>query len=385
MTAPASRPADAASDPIPPLTRDQLLVTAGIMSAIAVAALDFTVVGTAMPTIIAELGGLSQYSWVFSAYLLASTTTVPFYAKLADMVGRKPIFMFGLALFVGASALCGLSGSMAELIAFRTVQGLGAGAMQPIAFTIAGDIFEPRQRAKMQGLFSGVWGVAAIVGPALGGVLTTTVGWPWVFEINIPVGIVAGFIIWRVFHERFERRPHRLDWPGGILLTLGIVALLVAVSEAGPSFGWTSPLVIGLLVLAAVLLALFVRTELRAAEPLVDLDLVRDPLIGAGLAISVLGGVIMFGVTTYVPPMIQGVHGGSPVDAGAAVAAMSIGWPIGSVVGGRALIRFGARRVVVSGALALVVGTAILTQIGGFEGLAVVIVGAAITGLGMGF
>ncbi|HET7026222.1 MAG TPA: MFS transporter, partial [Candidatus Limnocylindrales bacterium] len=220
-----------AATPIPPLTREQLLVTAGIMAAIAVAALDFTVVGTAMPTIIGELGGLSQYSWVFSAYLLASTTTVPFYAKLADMVGRKPIFLFGLALFVGGSALCGLSGSMTELIAFRTLQGLGAGAMQPIAFTIAGDIFEPRQRAKMQGLFSGVWGVAAIVGPALGGILTSTVGWPWVFEINIPVGIVAGLIIWRVFHERFERQRHRLDWEGGVCLTLGIVALLVAVSE----------------------------------------------------------------------------------------------------------------------------------------------------------
>lgn len=382
-----ARPAEraVAPDPIPPLTREQLLVTAGIMSAIAVAALDFTVVGTAMPTIIGELGGLSQYSWVFSAYLLASTTTVPFYAKLADMVGRKPIFMLGLALFVGGSALCGLSSSMAELIAFRTVQGLGAGAMQPIAFTIAGDIFEPRQRARMQGFFSGVWGVAAIVGPALGGILTTTVGWPWVFEINIPVGIVAGLIIWRVFHERFDRRPHRLDWTGGVLLTLGIVALLVAVSEGGPTLGWTSPIVVGLLVLAGVLLALFVRTERRAPEPLVDLELVRVPLIGAGLAISVLGGVIMFGVTTYVPPMIQGVHGGSPVEAGAAVAAMSIGWPIGSVVGGRALIRFGARRVVLSGAVALVVGTAILTQIARFEGLGVVVVGAAITGLGMGF
>src|SRR4051812_40159 len=179
-----------AISPIPSLTREQLLVTAGIMAAIAVAALDSTVVGTAMPTIIGQLGGLSEYGWVFSAYLLASTTTVPFYAKLADMIGRKPIFLFGLALFVGGSALCGLSGSMTQLILFRTIQGLGAGAVQPISFTIAGDIFEPRQRARMQGLFSGVWGVSAIVGPALGGIITTTVGWPWVFAINIPVGLL---------------------------------------------------------------------------------------------------------------------------------------------------------------------------------------------------
>ncbi|HEX5147532.1 MAG TPA: MFS transporter, partial [Candidatus Limnocylindrales bacterium] len=173
-------------EPDAPLTRDQLLVTAGIMTAIAVAALDATVVGTAMPTIIGQLGGLSEYSWVFTAYLVASTTTVPIYARLADIYGRKPVFLVGLTLFVIGSVLCGTATSMPVLIAFRALQGLGAGAVQPIAFTIAGDIFTPRQRARMQGLFSGVWGVSAIVGPALGGVITTTVGWPWVFEINLP-------------------------------------------------------------------------------------------------------------------------------------------------------------------------------------------------------
>ncbi len=376
------RTADA--PPIPPLTREQVLVTVGIMAAVAVAALDSTVVGTAMPTIIGQLGGLAEYGWVFSAYLLASTTTVPFYAKLADMVGRKPIFLFGLALFVGGSALCGLSTSMTQLIAFRTLQGIGAGAVQPISFTIAGDIFEPRQRARMQGFFSGVWGVSAIVGPALGGIITTTVGWPWVFEINIPVGIVAGLIIWRVLHERLERRPHRLDWTGGILLTAGIVALLVAVSEGAQLFGWTSPAVIGLIALAALLLVAFVQVERRAPEPLVDFDLLRVPLIGAGLALSVLGGVVMFGLTTYVPPMVQGVHGGSPVEAGAAVAAMSIGWPVGSVIGGRALIRFGARPIVLAGAVMLVVGSAIVTQIGAVPALWFVMAGAGVTGLGMG-
>ncbi len=382
--APPAEETAIAQEPIAPLTREQWLVTFGIMAAIAVAALDSTVVGTAMPTIIGQLGGLSEYGWVFSAYLLASTTTVPFYAKLADMVGRKPIFLFGLALFVGGSALCGLSRSMAELIAFRTIQGLGAGAVQPMSFTIAGDVFEPRQRARMQGFFSGVWGVSAIVGPALGGIITTTVGWPWVFEINIPVGIVAGFLIWRVFHERFERHEHRLDWTGGILLTVGIVALLIAVSEGADVFGWTSPAVLGLIVVSIALLVAFVRVELRASEPLVDFDLLGVPIIGAGLALSILGGVVMFGLTTYVPPMVQGVHGGSPVEAGAAVAAMSIGWPIGSIVGGRALIRFGGRPIVLAGAVMLVGGTAIVTQIGAVGALWFVMLGSAITGLGMG-
>ncbi|HEX7472101.1 MAG TPA: MFS transporter, partial [Candidatus Limnocylindrales bacterium] len=216
-----------------PLTRDQLLVTAGLMAAIAVAALDSTVVGTAMPTIIGQLGGLSEYAWVFTAYLVTSTTTVPIFARLADIQGRKPVFMFGLALFVVGSVLCGTATSMPALIAFRALQGLGAGALQPISFTIAGDIFTPHQRARMQGVFSGVWGVSAIVGPALGGVITTTVGWPWVFEINLPVGILAGAIIWLAFHERFERHPEPIDWLGAILLTGSILLLLFAVSEGG--------------------------------------------------------------------------------------------------------------------------------------------------------
>src|SRR5512141_1111070 len=218
-------------EPDLPLTRDQLLVTAGIMAAIAVAALDSTVVGTAMPTIIGQLGGLSEYAWVFSAYLLASTTTVPLYAKLADIHGRKPVFLFGLALFVAGSALCGLASSMWMLIAFRTLQGLGAGALQPISFTIAGDIFEPRQRARMQGFFSGIWGVAAIVGPAIGGLITSTVGWPWVFEINIPVGLLAAVIIGFGLHERFGRRRDRIDLWGAAVLSGSIVLLLFAVSE----------------------------------------------------------------------------------------------------------------------------------------------------------
>src|SRR5512135_2967456 len=173
------------------MTREQLLVTAGVMAGIAVAALDSTVVGTAMPTIIGQLGGIEQYGWVFAAYLLTATTTVPVFSTIADVRGRKPVFLVGLALFVGGSALCGLSQSMVMLIVFRAIQGLGAGAVQPVAFTIVGDLFEPRQRARMQGVFSSVWGVAAILGPALGGVITATVGWRWVFYINVPVGLLA--------------------------------------------------------------------------------------------------------------------------------------------------------------------------------------------------
>src|SRR5438874_12594780 len=165
----------------PPITREQLTITASILTALSLAALDSSVVGTAMPTIIGQLGGLSEYSWVFAGYLLSGTTTVPLFSKLADMYGRKPIFLFGLIVFVVSSIACGFATSMVQLVVFRTIQGLGAGALQPIAFTIVGDIYTPAQRAKVQGLFSAVWGGTAIIGPAVGGIITTTVGWPWVF------------------------------------------------------------------------------------------------------------------------------------------------------------------------------------------------------------
>ena len=374
-----------AQTPLPPLTREQRLITVGLMAALAVAALDSTVVGTAMPTIIGQLGGLSEYAWVFSAYLLASTTTVPLYAKLADIHGRKPIFLVGLALFVAGSALCGLSSSMLMLIAFRTIQGLGAGAVQPISFTIAGDIFEPRQRARMQGFFSGVWGIAAIVGPAIGGLITSTVGWPWVFELNIPVGLLAAAIIGLRLHERFERRPHRIDWSGAALLSGSVVLLLFAVSEGGQLFGWVSLPFLAMLGAAAALFWLFVRQSRRVAEPLVDLDLMGVPLIRAGLWIGTLAGIVMFGLTTFLPPLVQGVQGGTAVEAGAVVAAMSIGWPAGSIISGRLLHRVGARPFVLAGSVLILVGSLATTQTTQIDSLAFATAACAVVGLGMGF
>jgi EmrB/QacA subfamily drug resistance transporter len=366
-----------------PVTRQQLLISAGVMAGIAVAALDSTVVGTAMPTIIGQLGGIDQYGWVFAAYLLTATTTVPIFSTLADIHGRKPIFMAGLALFVGGSALCGLAGSMLELIVFRAIQGLGAGAVAPIAFTIIGDIFEPRQRAKMQGLFSSVWGVSAIIGPALGGLITATIGWRWVFYINVPVGLIAAILIGLFLHEQVVHRQHRLDWAGMLTLTGGVALLLLFASELG-DLGWSSPLVIGSLIASLLLLVAFARGETREAEPLISLELVRRPIVAAGLAIGVLAGVVMFGVTAYVPPLVQGVLGGSPLDAGLAVGAMSIGWPIGSIIAGRTMLRAGVRPVVLAGTFMLMVGTALLTQSSRFGSVWYIAFAAGVTGLGMG-
>ena len=366
-----------------PITREQLLISAGVMAGIAVAALDSTVVGTAMPTIIGQLGGIQAYGWVFAAYLLTATTTVPVFATLADTHGRKPIFLTGLALFVGGSALCGLCQSMLQLIVFRAIQGLGAGAVQPIAFTIVGDVFEPRQRARMQGLFSSVWGISAIIGPAIGGLITATVGWRWVFYLNVPVGILAATLILLVLHEHIERREHRLNWLGSATLTFGVSLLLLAPST-GVQLGWTSPLVIGSLVGAVALLAVFARSEAAAAEPLISRELVRRPIVAAGLAIGTLAGVVMYGLTAYVPPLIQGVMGGSPLDAGLVVGAMSVGWPVGSIVSGRTMLRFGVRPIVLVGAGMLFAGSLMLLEAGQIRSLWYTSAATGVTGLGMG-
>ena len=367
------------------MTREQLLVTIAVMAGLAVAALDTTVVATAMPTIIGQLGGVERYGWVFSGYLLAATTTVPMFSKLADMYGRKPIFLIGISLFVGGSVLCGLSQSIVQLIAFRTLQGLGAGAVQPMALTIVGDVFEPVKRARVQGAFSSVWGVSALVGPALGGLLTTTVGWRWVFYVNVPVGVVATTLLIRYFHERIERRRHRLDWAGTLSLSAGIALLLVAVTEVGTAAGWSSPAFVGLLAIAAALLAAFIRIERRAAEPVIDLDLVRQPLLSATLALQVLAGILLFGVQSYVPPMVQGIQGGSAIAAGAAVATMSIGWPLASIVTGRWLVRSTSRPPMLLGTACLLAGSLLLTQIAHVDWLPYAMLASAVVGSGLGF
>jgi EmrB/QacA subfamily drug resistance transporter len=370
--------------PPPALTRPQQLIAAGMMAAIALAALDTTVVGTALPTIAGQLGGLSLLGWVFSAYLLASTVSVPFAAKLADMVGRKPVFLTGLAIFLAASIACGLAGSMEVLVVLRGIQGLGAGAVTTVAFTIIGDAFEPRQRARIQGLFGAVWGVASVAGPALGGLITTTVGWPWVFELNLPIGILAGSIVWRVLDEQVERRDRHLDWTGGALLTLAIVLLLLAVSEVARRFGWASAPTIGLILVSAAVAVVFLRVERRVPEPIVDLALLRHRVIRPSLGIQAIGGLVLFGLTSFVPPMVQGVHGRSPLEAGAVVGTLTIGWPLGSVIGGRALIRWGSRIVVLAGSVLAIVGLAILTQLERFEPFWLAAVGPAIAGFGVG-
>ena len=358
-----------------------------LMFSIAIAALDATIVSTALPTIVGQLGGLSLFSWVFSVYLLTSTVTVPLYGKLADLYGRKPVLMFGTSLFLLGSVLCGAAGSMEQLILFRAIQGLGAGAVQPITMTIIGDIFTIEQRAKIQGLFSSVWGVTSLAGPGMGGLITQGLSWRWVFYINIPIGLIAMALIWFFFKEKMEgpKQQHSLDYYGTILLSGAVVSLLLGLLHGVERYGWTGGETLVFFGLAALLFAGFLWQERRALEPVLPLWLFKNKVIVMGCLGTFVGGALMFGISSYVPLFAQGVFGGDAFDAGLIVLPMSFSWPVGSVIGGRLILRFGYHASMVVGGAFLIAGTAVLLPLDRDSGQAVAMLSALIVGFGMGF
>ncbi len=367
------------------MTRNaKVIVTIGLMLGMSLAALDTTIVGTALPSIVGKLGGITLYSWVFSAYLLTSTTTVPIYGKLADLYGRKPLFLFGTAVFLLGSAASGAAQSMEQLILFRAIQGLGAGAVLPIVLTIIGDIFALKERAKVQGLFSGVWGLSSIVGPALGGLIVDHFSWRWVFYINIPFGLLSAVLLILSLRENVERKKHSLDYLGTLTLTGSIVALLFAVLQGGTSWAWNSPPSIGLFVIAAILLVLFLLQERRAAEPILPLTLFNNRIIAIASLGGIILGVVMFGLTSYVPLFVQGVRGGTATSAGITLGPLLLAWPIAATLSSRIVIRYGYRFTTVIGAILEAVGVGMITLFNVNTGLPLIITAMAITGAGLG-
>jgi EmrB/QacA subfamily drug resistance transporter len=363
-----------------PWTPQLVRVMAGLMLSLFVAAMDSTVVGTALPTIAKELGQFSLYPWVFSGYLITATTSVPVWGRLADMHGRRRILLIGIAIFVVASMLCGISAGMGWLIAFRTLQGIGAGCIQPVVFTVVADVFPLRQRARLQGFFSSMWAIAAVIGPALGAVFVSTIGWRWIFVINLPIGLIAGALIWGYDESRHAHPARELDLRSAALLTAGIALLLWGLGTGDPTArpNW-------LVVAAAVAtLALFLVVELRSSSPLLPLDLLKHRVIGPAVLVGALAGIVMFGVTAYVPLYVQQVLGSSAYAAGVAVGAMSIGWPIASGTAGWIMVRVGYQRLVVAGSLALVAGTLILAFAPTAGGVLWMSAGSLVVGVGMG-
>jgi EmrB/QacA subfamily drug resistance transporter len=357
------------------------LITIGVMLSLFISSVEGTIVATAMPTIVSDLGGLAYYSWVFSAYMLASTTTVPIYGKLSDIYGRRPVFAVAMALFLIGSLLCGRAGSMGALIAARTVQGLGAGGLLPLAFTIIGDLFTFEQRARLQGLFSSVWGFSSIIGPLLGGFLVDRVSWPWVFYFNLVPGLLAfGFVwfSWRDPAHAPRKAGVRVDYAGAALLSAGVVALLLGLFTVGTPEGWA------LLVVAAILLGALLWVEARAADPILPLPLFRDRLFAVACGQGALAGCAMFGIASYIPLFVQGVLGTSATVAGATLTPESLAWVVMSLFSSRLLLITSARSVALGGMFLLAGGAAALLTVGQTTPLILLILYLAIMGAGMG-
>lgn len=356
--------------------RRQVLGTVLVMVGTFVAAMDVSVVGTAMPTVIGELGGIDRYGWVFSAYLLASTAATPVFGRLADMLGRKLVYLGALIAFVSFSMLAGTSTSIDQLIVYRALQGLGAGALLPTGFTIIADLYDRRARAKVVGLFSSVWVGAAIVGPAIGGFITQAVSWRWTFYVNLPIGLVALALLVFAYRDLGEHHRQRIDWLGALTFASAATLLMLGLNGVAP---------VATVGLAIVLAIAFVGIERRTDSPIIDLALVRDPLIGAALAMTLAVGAIQFGVTAFVPPFVQGVQGGQPAEAGIALGAMSVGWSAGATVVGWVLLRAGVRTVVMAGSVALMAGVLAFALIAPSSAILVVALVAAVVGIGMGW
>ncbi len=353
-------------------------VTGGLLLGLALGAMEATVVGTAMPTVIAQLGGLAHYSWVFSGYLLSSTASVPIWGRLSDHYGRRRLYLIGIALFLLGSALAGASRSMAQLIVFRFIQGFGAGAIVPISMTIVGEIYTIEERARVQAVSSGMWGVASIAGPLVGGYITDTLSWRWVFYLNLPLGALAALVIGATYPKDARHGAARVDWIGAALLFASVSLLLAGLSGVTATrTGW--------LVGAFLLGAAFIVQARHAADPILPLDLFENRIIAQSLGILFLIGMAMFGAIAFIPLFVQGVQGGTATDAGTMMTPLFLGWVATAIAGARLFLLIGHRTLAIAGTALVTLGFAAMGQMGvatpRWQMSAVV----AVLGAGMGF
>ncbi|HEV2859915.1 MAG TPA: MDR family MFS transporter [Pyrinomonadaceae bacterium] len=363
----------------------RVAVTAGVMLGMFLAALEATVVSTAMPTVTASLGGLSHYSWVFSAYLITSTVTVPVWGKLSDLYGRRRIYQSGIAIFLVGSILSGVSASMTQLIAFRALQGLGAGALIPLGMTIIGDIYTVEERARMQAYFSGVWGLASVVGPVAGGFITDNLSWRWVFYINIPFGLAAAVVMGLALKEPRRQERAAIDYAGAATLMTAITLLMLALVEGGGSVAeLMSPRNLTLFAGAVAVGAVFAWVETRAEDPVVPFHFFRNRVVAVAIAVGFLAGVAMFGAITFVPLFAQGALGLNATEAGSLLTPLMLSWVGMAVVGGRLLLRVGYRKTTLAGGFLLTLGFAMLSSFGRESARAWLYLDLILIGAGLG-
>jgi len=321
-----------------------LAIYSGLMVALLLAALDQTIVATALPRVVSELGGITQYSWVFTAYVLGSTVTVPLYGKLGDAHGRKPMFMIAISIFLVGSVLCGLAQNMVQLVVFRAIQGVGAGGLFPLTLAMVAMIVPPRDRGRYQGLIGSVFAGASIIGPLVGGFIVDNASWRWIFFVNVPVGIAAMAVIAVTMPKRAYRQEHSIDWLGAGVLALGTTALLLGLVWGGSDYPWGSPQVLGALVAAVVLLALFGLVESRVREPILPFDLLRNQTVASSVACMFLVGAAMFGTISFVPLFVQGVIGTSATSSGVVLTPLLLGAVTTSFLSGQIVSRTGRYR-----------------------------------------
>ena len=325
------------------LPRRQLIITmGGVMLAMFFASLDQTIVGTAMPRIIADLGGFSHYTWDATAYLIASTITVPIVGKLTDIYGRKWFYVAGIGIFVFGSILCGISQTMTQIIIFRGLQGIGAGVMMANAFIVVGDLFPPSERGKYQGLVASVFGLSSIIGPTLGGAITDNLSWHWVFFVNIPFGLLIIVLFVLFFPNiRPDTLKHKIDFAGVLALILAVVPCMLALTWAGVDYPWSSPQIIGMFAFSAVMIAAFIFIEGKAEEPIMPLWLLKDKVVAISMIVIFITGFGMMGGIIFVPLFFQGVLGASATASGSFLTPMMLGLVAGSVISGQILSRTG--------------------------------------------
>jgi EmrB/QacA subfamily drug resistance transporter len=365
--------------------RQILLLMGGLMTGLLLAALDQTIVGTALPTIVGKLGGLEHYSWVVTAYLLASTASTPLYGKVSDLVGRRPVLLFAINTFLVGSLLAGMSRNMIELILFRGIQGLGAGGLMTLAFTIVSDVVAPRERARYQGLFGAVFGLSSVAGPLVGGYFAEH-DWRWIFYLNIPLGIFALFVCNQVLRlVPHHRRDHTIDWLGAAVLVTGVSSLLLALSWGGKEYPWRSGQIIGLFAAAAVLTVVFVFVESRAGEPIVPLRLFRRATFTIANGATFLLGFAMFGSIIYVPLYLQIVKGATPTRSGLLMLPMMAGMIVTSITAGRAIARVGRYKwFTVAGTTVMGLGLLLFTRLQVDTPLRLAFVYMVVIGVGLG-
>ncbi|MDE2702536.1 MAG: MDR family MFS transporter [Chloroflexota bacterium] len=324
-------------------SRRQVVITmGGLLLAVFLASLDQTVVGTAIPRIVTDLGGFDRFTWITTSYIVASITFVPIVGRLSDLYGRKAFFIGGILLFLVGSVLAGASQTMNQLIAARAVQGVGGGAMMALAFTTVADLFAPRERGKYTGYVAAVYGFSSMIGPVLGGLITDNLSWHWIFYVNVPLGSAVIFLFIRFFpNVKPAKRKHRLDYPGMALLIAAVVSLLVGLSLAGVEYAWSSPQIIGTLLFAAVTAIAFIVVEWRSADPIMPLSIYSDRIVSISLAVTFLTGFAMFGTIIFIPLFFQAVLGTSATSSGSFLTPMMLSMVLAAALSGQALSRFG--------------------------------------------